>query len=75
MFNISATFGISWSTAAAVAGIIFWAAQSNASTSVLRAALFGAVGGLLAGVVIMLVGMGAWYLVNKYYTKTKLTSW
>jgi hypothetical protein len=75
VFGISATFNISWATAASIAGIIFWGAQSSASTSVLRAALFGAVGGLLAGVVIMLVGMGAWYLVNRFYTKTKLASW
>ena len=74
MFGINATFGVSWATATAIAGIIFWGAQTNASTSVLRAALYG-VAGFLGFVVIALVGLGAWYLVNRFYTKTKLTAW
>ena len=75
MLQLSATFGVSWKVATVVAGIIFWAANSGANSSVLRAALLGATGGLAAGIVIMLVGLGAGWLVSKYYTQSKLSMW
>ncbi|MGD6778510.1 hypothetical protein ACQCT3_02385 [Sutcliffiella horikoshii] len=75
MFGLSATFNMSVPVATAVAGIIFWAASSGAKSSILKASLLAVTGGFLAGAVIILVGLGAGWLVNKYYTKSKLSMW
>lgn len=75
MSLISATFGVSWKVSTVVAGIIFWAAAGSTAASIVKAALLAVGGGLGAGAVVMLVGMGVGYLVSKYYTQSNLSMW
>ncbi|WP_404348116.1 hypothetical protein LG311_19645 [Sutcliffiella horikoshii] len=75
MFGLSATFGMSAGVAATCASIIFWAASSGAKSSILKASLLAVTGGFMAGAVIFLVGLGAGWLVSRYYTQSKLSMW